>query len=63
MQVGQEKHGMLTLNQSLLNLYLRRFISLEQALLQSIEADELRNMIEQRGGGVSQPGQRAAAGR
>jgi twitching motility protein PilT len=50
MQVGQDKHGMLTLNQSLLNLYLRRFISLEQALNQSLEADELKTMIEQRAG-------------
>ena len=48
MQVGQDKHGMMTLNQSLMNLYLRRFISLEQALLQSNEADELKAMIEQR---------------
>ena len=48
MQVGQDKHGMMTLNQSLMNLYLRRFISLEQALLQSNEADELKGMIEQR---------------
>jgi twitching motility protein PilT len=48
MQVGQDKHGMMTLNQSLMNLYLRRFISLEQALLQSNEADELKSMIEQR---------------
>jgi twitching motility protein PilT len=50
MQVGQDKHGMVTLNQSLLNLYLRRFISHEQALNQSLEPDELRNMIEQRAG-------------
>ncbi len=48
MQVGQDKHGMMTLNQSLMNLYLRRFISLEQALMQSNEADELKGMIEQR---------------
>ena len=48
MQVGQDKHGMMTLNQSLMNLYLRRFISLEQALSQSNEADELKGMIEQR---------------
>jgi twitching motility protein PilT len=48
MQVGQDKHGMLTLNQSLMNLYLRRFISLEQALLQSGEPDELKGMIEAR---------------
>jgi twitching motility protein PilT len=48
MQVGQDKHGMMTLNQSLMNLYLRRFITLEQALLQSNEPDELKGMIEQR---------------
>ncbi len=48
MQVGQEKHGMMTLNQSLMNLYLRRFISLEQAVMQSNEADELKAMIESR---------------
>jgi len=48
MQVGQDKHGMMTLNQSLMNLYLRRFITLEQALLQSNEVDELKGMIEQR---------------
>jgi twitching motility protein PilT len=48
MQVGQEKHGMVTLNQSLMSLYLRRFITLEQALGQSVEPDELRSMIEQK---------------
>jgi twitching motility protein PilT len=56
MQVGQERHGMMTLNQSLLNLYMRRFISLEQALLQSSEVDELRNMIEQRQAKMGMPG-------
>jgi twitching motility protein PilT len=50
MQVGQDKHGMMTLNQSLLNLYLRRFITLEQAMGQATEPDELRSMIEQRSG-------------
>jgi twitching motility protein PilT len=60
MQVGQDKHGMMTLNQSLMNLYLRRFISLEQALSQSNEADELKGMIEQRAkqGGGGDPNQR-----
>lgn len=48
MQVGQDKFGMLTLNQSLLNLYMRRFITLEQALNQAIEVEELKNMIEAR---------------
>jgi twitching motility protein PilT len=58
MQVGQDKHGMMTLNQSLMNLYLRRFISLEQALSQSNEADELKGMIEQRAKSGGQPDQR-----
>jgi twitching motility protein PilT len=46
MQVGQDKHGMVTLNQSLLGLYLRRYITLDQALLYSAEPDELRTMVE-----------------
>ncbi len=46
MQVGQEKYGMVTLNQSLLGLYMRRFITLEQAVNQSVEPEELKNMIE-----------------
>ena len=57
MQVGQDKHGMMTLNQSLMNLYLRRFISLEQALSQSNEADELKGMIEQRAKAGGMPDQ------
>jgi twitching motility protein PilT len=57
MQVGQDKHGMMTLNQSLMNLYFRRFITLEQALLQSNEADELKSMIEQRTAKGGAPGQ------
>jgi twitching motility protein PilT len=57
MQVGQEKHGMMTLNQSLLNLYLRRYITLEQALNQSTEPEELKTMIENHAGkpGVMAP--------
>jgi twitching motility protein PilT len=55
MQVGQDKYGMMTLNQSLLNLYMRRFITLEQALNQSTESEELKNMIEQRVAKVGSP--------
>jgi twitching motility protein PilT len=55
MQVGQEKFGMVTLNQSLLNLYLRRFISLEQAVGQSTEPEELKTMIERAGKPMAQP--------
>jgi twitching motility protein PilT len=46
MQIGQDKHGMQTLNQSLYSLYVRRLISLEEAMGRSIEPEELRHMIE-----------------
>ncbi len=49
MQIGQEKFGMQTLNQSLFNLYSRRLITLEEALNRSLEVDELKLMLEQRG--------------
>jgi twitching motility protein PilT len=48
MQVGQEKFGMQTLNQSLYSLYTRRMISQEEALGRAIEVDELRMMLEGR---------------
>jgi len=46
MQVGQDKHGMQTLNQSLYNLWARRVISLDEAQGRSLEPDELRMMME-----------------
>lgn len=49
MQVGQDKHGMQTLNQSLFSLYSRRIISLEEATGRSTEPDEFRMMLEGRG--------------
>jgi twitching motility protein PilT len=49
MQVGQAKHGMQTLNQSLYSLYARRMITLEEAMGRSNDVDELRNMIDGRG--------------
>jgi twitching motility protein PilT len=49
MQVGQEKHGMQTLNQSLYSLYQRRVISFEEAIGHSTEPDELRTMLEGKG--------------
>jgi twitching motility protein PilT len=48
MQVGQTKHGMQTMNQSLYGLYTRRMITLEEAMGRSGDADELKNMIEGR---------------
>jgi twitching motility protein PilT len=45
MQVGQAKFGMQTMNQSLLSLYTRRYISYEEAISRSSDPEELRNMM------------------
>jgi twitching motility protein PilT len=50
MQIGQEKFGMQTMNQSLASLYQRRLITMDDALGRSSDADELRNQIQQGGG-------------
>jgi twitching motility protein PilT len=54
MQVGQEKFGMQTFNQSLAQLVLTKQISLENALSKSSSMDELKDLV-QRGVGVNQP--------
>jgi twitching motility protein PilT len=46
MQVGQGKHGMQTMNQSLFTLAFRNLISKDEAMLRSPDQDELRNMFE-----------------
>jgi twitching motility protein PilT len=51
MQAGQEKLGMQTANQSLASLYMRRLITLDEALKASSLRDELKDMID-RGVGV-----------
>jgi twitching motility protein PilT len=50
MQTGQSVSGMQTMNQSLLNLYVRRLISRDEALSRSQEPDELEAMLRQAGG-------------
>ncbi len=45
MQIGQGKHGMHTFNQSLAGLFLRRVITMEEALARSSDHDELRSLI------------------
>ncbi len=45
MQIGQEKFGMQTMNQSLFSLFRKRLISLEDALGRSQDQDELKKMI------------------
>ncbi len=45
MQIGQDKFGMQTLNQSLADLYQRRLITHEDAMMRSSDQDELANLI------------------
>lgn len=45
MQVGQDKFGMQTMNQSLYSLYTRRLITMDDAFGRSSDPDELRQMI------------------
>jgi twitching motility protein PilT len=58
MQLGQAKYGMQTSNQSLLALFLKRFVTMEQALEYSPEPEELKNMIQTGGTTPGGPGQR-----
>lgn len=59
MQVGQDKFGMQTMNQSLISLYGRKLITLEEALSRSNELDELKTMLER--SGLTGPGGRPPA--
>jgi twitching motility protein PilT len=58
MQIGQGKSGMQTLNQCLATLYLRRHITLEEAVSHSSEPEELQQIIAS--GGAQPPPTRAA---
>lgn len=49
MQVGQEKTGMMTLNQSILYLLMRRKIDLKEAFAISPDVEELNSLIEKAG--------------
>jgi twitching motility protein PilT len=58
MQIGQDKFGMQTMNQSLASLFQRRMISLEDATGRSHDVEELRQLIS--GGGAAAVGNRVA---
>ncbi len=60
MQIGQEKYGMQTFNQSLASLFFKRQITIEVALARSSNADELQEMIN-RGPVGAAPGATAGA--
>jgi len=46
MQTGQEKHGMMTLNQSLMHLVITKQIAIEDALSHSSSPEELQEQIQ-----------------
>jgi twitching motility protein PilT len=58
MQIGQGKSGMQTLNQCLATLFLKRLVSLEEAVAHSADPDELQQIIAS---GGQQGGARAGA--
>jgi twitching motility protein PilT len=60
MQVGQERFGMQTMNQSLASLHLRRLISLDDAIGRSSDPDELRNLIGRGPAAAGGPAARSA---
>ncbi len=47
MRIGQDKFGMQTMNQSLASLFLRRLITMEDAMARSSDQEELRKLIAQ----------------
>jgi twitching motility protein PilT len=63
MQIGQGKSGMQTMNQSLASLYLRRLITLEEAMGHSSEPEELEQIISTSGGAPGRVGGRPPMGR
>jgi len=58
MQTGQSKFGMLTLNQSLYELYTRKMISYEDCIGRSSIPDELIQMLGRSGLAGGQPAQK-----
>ena len=55
MQVGQEKFGMVTMNQSLFSLMQRRIIRIEEGFYRSPDPEELKQMMSTAGGPGTMP--------
>lgn len=56
MQMGQEKFGMQTMNQSLASLYFRRLITLDTAMAVSSNQEELIDIIQRHEGTMIKKG-------
>jgi twitching motility protein PilT len=55
MQMGQEKFGMQTFNQSLASLYFRKLVSLDMIMSMSSAPEELTDIIQRREGAKITP--------
>ncbi len=57
MQIGQTKFGMQTMNQALCSLFVRRIVTLEEAIARSHDTEELKTLISsaQSGTGAAAP--------
>jgi twitching motility protein PilT len=56
MQMGQEKFGMQTFNQSLANLYFRKLVSLDTVMAMTSFPEELTDIIQRREGAKTTSG-------
>jgi len=63
MQMGQEKFGMQTFNQSLANLYLRKQITYDLAMSVTSFPEELTDIIQRREGLKGMPGDKSVSTR
>ena len=63
MQIGQDKFGMVTMNQSLASLFQRRMITMDDAMGRSSDQEELRKLISEPERGPQQAATRRSSTR
>jgi twitching motility protein PilT len=63
MQMGQEKFGMQTMNQSLASLYFRRLITLDTAMAVTSNPEELIDIIQRHEGTMGKKGATSSSGK
>ncbi len=61
MQIGQAKYGMQTMNQALLDLYLKQVITLDEAMGRTQDMDDMRQMLSNAGAGQTGGGMKPGA--
>ena len=56
MQIGQAKYGMQTMNQALIDLYIKKTITLDEAMGRTQDPDDMRQMLSNAGAALTGPG-------